>query len=865
MEKHSLTPILSVPFLGTLFLLFFPAPAPARPPAPLVRLDLGGAWEFHMAGQRKWYPARVPGCVHTDLMAAGLIPDPFYRTNEKDLQWIDKVDWEYRRTFQAGDDLLSRERVRLVFQGLDTYADVYLNGARLLRADNMFRTWSADCRPFLRKGSNTILVRFRSPVREDLPKREDMGFQLPNVSWGRLGGLGNMAISMFARKAQYHYGWDWGPRLVTSGIWRPVHLEAWDRARIESVQYVVRSLSRKEALLSARVEVRGSRPGKASLSVTVKGTDLPPFTREVDLAEGTGIYRLDLAIPRPRLWWTNGLGRPNLYTLEARLEQEGEVLDTRTDRIGLRTLRLVRKKSMGGKSFYFELNGIPLYCKGADWIPADSFPSRVTPAKYEFLVKSAARAHMNMLRVWGGGIYEDDCFYDLCDRYGILVWQDFMFACALYPGDAHFVENVTREAVRNVKRLRNHPCLALWCGNNEMDALIGPWGWMKRYDPKTGKKMVADYDRLFHLVLPKVVSAYDPGRAYWPSSPLADWGVHASLQAKSGDFHYWGVWGGQWFESFRDNVGRFMSEYGFQSFPLIDTVKRFTIPDDWNIDSEVMKAHQRSGTGNRKILRYMSHYYKVPRRFDQFLYLSQVLQAEGLKVGMETYRRAKPFCMGSLYWQIDDCWPVASWSSIDYFGNWKALHYFAKKAYAPVLVSPYEQKDKLLVHAVSDLTRPVKGTLRMEILDFHGRTLWHEEIPAAIPANGSLALFRAEKKKILAGKDPRRILFHAALVSGGKTLAENVHYFLKVKDLDLPRPKCRFSVAAAPKGVEIRLESPVLAKNVHLFLEKGKAFFEDDFFDLLPGRPVVIRARTLLSPKAFERRLRLVTVRDTMD
>ncbi|HHI68189.1 MAG TPA: glycoside hydrolase family 2 protein, partial [Planctomycetes bacterium] len=527
-----------------LFLLLFPAPAPARPPAPLVRLDLGGSWEFHVAGQKKWYPAHVPGCVHTDLLAAGLIPDPFYRTNERDLQWIDKVDWEYRKTFTAGEEILSRERVRLVFQGLDTYARVYLNGALLLRADNMFRTWSADCRPFLRKGPNTILVRFRSPVTKDLPRRLDLGYQLPGPGWGWIGGLGKLGISMFARKAQYQYGWDWGPRLVTSGIWRPVRLEAWDRARIESVQYLVRSLTPKEARLTARVEVRGTRPGKALLSILVKGTDLPAFTREIDLAEGTGTYSLDLAIPRPRLWWTNGLGEPHLYTLEAVLSGEGLVLDRRSTRIGLRTLRLVRKKSMGGKSFYFELNGIPLYCKGADWIPADSFPSRVTPGKYEFLVKSAAAAHMNMLRVWGGGIYENDLFYDLCDRYGILVWQDFMFACAMYPGDAAFVENVTREAVQAVKRLRNHPCLALWCGNNEMDAGLGPWGWMKNFDPEIRKKITADYDRLFHLVLPKVVSAYDPTRSYWPSSPLADWGVHASIQARSGDYHYWGVWHG---------------------------------------------------------------------------------------------------------------------------------------------------------------------------------------------------------------------------------------------------------------------------------------------------------------------------------
>ena len=835
-------------------------------PAPLQRLDLNGPWEFHMAGQEKWLPAVVPGCVHTDLLAAGRIPDPFFRTNERDLQWIDKVDWEYRKNFQAGEELLSRDRVRLVFHGLDTYADVFLNGNLVIAADNMFRTWSADCLPFLRKGTNTILVRFRSPVSEDLPKREDLGYQLPPTGWTRIGGLGDKGISMFARKAPYHYGWDWGPRFVTSGIWRPVYLEAWGPARIESVQYVQKSFTRRKALLSAVVEVRGTGPGKALLSVKVKGRDLPAFSREIDLARGTGLYRLDLEIPNPKLWWTNGLGEPHLYTLETRLEMEGKRLDSRTTRIGLRTLRLVRRKSMGGKSFYFELNGVPLYSKGADWIPADSFPSRVTPGKYKFLIESAAKANMNMLRVWGGGIYEDDLFYDLCDRYGILVWQDFMFACSMYPGDAPFVENVKAEAVQNVKRLRNHPCLALWCGNNEMDTFWNLGSWKKRYDEKTRKKIGADYDRLFHLVLPSVVSAFDPSRSYWPSSPLADWGVPASFAAKAGDYHYWGVWHGKaMFETFQDRVGRFMSEYGFQSFPLLEAVARYTVKEDWNIESEVMKAHQRSGIGNERIRWYMEKYYRVPKRFDHFLYMSQVLQAEGMRMGMEAYRRAKPFCMGSLYWQLDDCWPVASWSSIDYYGKWKALHYFAKKAYAPLLVSPFVKGGKILVHVVSDLPRPVKGTLRLEILDFRGKRLWAREIPVDLPPQASVSLFEAPKEELLAGKDPRKILLHAALVSEGKIQAENVFYFLKVKDLELPVPGVRVRVAPAQGGVRIRLKSPVLAKNVHLQLEKGEAFFEDDFFDLLPGRPVEIEAKTLLSPPAFRKRLRLLSVRDTLD
>ena len=833
-------------------------------------IELKRGWKFHQADKMEWMPAEVPGTVHTDLFQNGKIGDPFYRTNERDQQWIDKVDWEYQILFNVDADLLNKDKVRLVFKGLDTYADVYLNGKIILNANNMFREWKVDCKSELKAGINELKIYFHSPIKIDLPKLERLGYQLPAVNdQSENGGLGKKKISIFARKAPYHYGWDWGPRFVTSGIWRPIYLEAWDCAKIEGVQIIQKKLNKTEAVISVVYEILSTGEYQAEIKLFFDQNKAPIAAKSFSLKSGLNKIDMNFSIEQPNLWWCNGLGSPYLYSILSQLIVDGMVCQFKKDKFGVRTLKIVQEKDKFGKSFYVELNGVPVFAKGANYIPMDNFIPRVSDEKYERIIKAAAAANMNMIRVWGGGIYENDIFYDLCDQYGIMVWQDFMFACSMYPGDDAFMENVRQEAIQNVKRLRNHPCLALWCGNNEIDVAWsqdtpGGWGWKKRFDKKTREKLWNDYEKLFHLMLPEIVREYDPKTFYWPSSPLADLGKRASYSSTSGDMHYWGVWHGKEpFENFEERIPRFMSEYGFQSFPELKTVEAYTLPEDRDISSEVMAAHQRSGIGNERIKEYMGWYYQVPHKFEDLLYVGQVLQAEGIKIGMEAHRRHKPYCMGTLYWQLNDCWPVASWSSIDYFGRWKALHYFARKAYQDLLVSLTVENDKLSVFVVSDQLESVKGELKLDLIDFSGNIIWQQSLAIKIPANNSQVFFDADVDNILKGAPRHKTVFRAQLKENDHVVSGNLLYFLPVKELSLPHPVIRKQIISTDKGYRILLTTDKLAKNVYLSIEEIEGFFTDNYFDLLPGETVEVNFLSGQRIENFKEKLKLKTIRDT--
>ena len=602
-----------------------------------MHAPIASGWTFrkvaHKGGTQQveeaWLPATVPGCVHTDLLAAGKIGDPFYRLNEKDQQWIENEAWEYRTTLPVDAATLAHERVELVFAGLDTFAEVFVNGAPVLTADNMFRSWRADVKAKLKVGDNQILVRFASPIAAVKPAYDKLGYKLPAAN-----DQGKEMVSMWARKAPYHYGWDWGPRFVTSGIWRPVALEAWDEARLDDVQVFQNKLEAgKVAELGLVARVVAARAGNARVTVAQPGG---PTLGHADVALKVGVndVKLGARIDKPELWWPAGLGPQRLYTLETRLATaDGKATDARTTRIGLRTIEVVHERDAEGKSFFIKVNGAPVFMKGANWIPADSFVTRVTDERYRLLLQSAVDANMNMLRVWGGGIYEDDRFYELADELGLLVWQDFMFACSMYPGDDPFVENVRHEAIENVRRLRNHPSLALWAGNNENEAAWKQWGWQIKFvlNKKAQDRIWADYKRVFHEVLPAVVAAEDPGRFYTRSSPSANDDKVPPNKKNWGDMHFWGVWHAENpYEAYGDNISRFMSEYGFQSFPDLASVKRYTAPDgsDWNIESPVMLSHQRHPRGNPLIRTYMERDFRKPKDFASFLYVGQVLQGD---------------------------------------------------------------------------------------------------------------------------------------------------------------------------------------------------------------------------------------------
>ncbi|MDZ7331335.1 MAG: glycoside hydrolase family 2 protein [candidate division KSB1 bacterium] len=835
-----------------------------------MKIELNDNWHFRQVGWEEWLPAQVPGTIHTDLLLNGRIGDPFYRTNERDQQWIDKVDWEYRTIFDLEKEMLQQENIQLIFDGLDTYVDVYLNGSKIHIADNMFRQWRVDCKSLLKRAGNELKLYFHSPVKVDLPKLAALGYQLPAVNdQSENGGLGDKKISVFARKAGYHYGWDWGPRFVTSGIWRPIHLLGWNKAQIDNIQIVQKGVTSELAEISAVFEIESTSDQEMLLSIQLKDHPQIFVQRLVKLNQGMNRLSLDFRIDHPKLWWCNGLGEPHLYYLEAQLRRGHSVLDAQVVRFGVRTLKLIQQPDQWGKSFYFELNGVPVFAKGANYIPNDNFLPRVTRERYEQVVKAAAQANMNMLRVWGGGIYENDIFYDLCDQYGIMVWQDFMFACAMYPGDEEFLESVKAEAIDNVKRLRNHPCLALWCGNNEIDVAWshdtpGGWGWKERFSEPLRRKLWNDYETIFHRLLPQVVAEYDPKTFYWPSSPLADWNQRASYESTSGDVHYWGVWHGREpFENFKIRIGRFMSEYGFQSFPEFKTIQSYAQPADWDLSSEVMMAHQRSGIGNQRIKEYMDLYYRNPKDFQSLLYVSQVLQAEAIKSAIEAHRSKAPFCMGSLYWQLNDCWPVASWSSIDYFGRWKALHYFARKAYQEILVVPTTENGKLQVKVVSDRLQPLQANLRMEIIRFDGEKLWETSQPMIVQYNSAQICFEANLDELLKGMDRRRIVLRAHVHTEDRLIAENLLYFLPPKELELPKASISIDVSETSDGYRIDLSTDALAKSIYLSIDEIDGLFSDNYFDLLPKQKATVFFYCGQKTADFGRKLKIMTLCDS--
>ncbi|HWF87686.1 MAG TPA: glycoside hydrolase family 2 protein [Pyrinomonadaceae bacterium] len=817
-------------------------------------MKINSGWQFREVGKTDWHKATVPGCVHTDLLDNKLIDDPFYRDNEKKQQWIGKTDWEYQTTFRVTPQTLARENVELVFEGLDTYANVFLNEQLVLKADNMFRTWRVNAKQALKPGENTLRVVFRSPINEILPVMAKLKYELP------ASNDQGEKTSPFTRKAPYHYGWDWGPRFVTSGVWRPVSLEAWDTARVDSIQVIVNKISPLLAQLTANVEVDATATGAATIEMVDETEKLIVGRQKISLQPGTNEVTFNFTILKPKLWWPNGLGAQPLYSFGARTLVNGRLISEKSTRTGLRTLELRRQPDKDGESFMFVINGVPVFAKGGNWIPADSFPTRITKDKYRFLLKSVHDTNMNMLRVWGGGIYEADEFYEFCDEMGILVWQDFMFACSMYPATAEFLDNVRAEAIDNVKRLRNHPSIVLWAGNNEVETAWRNWGWRQNLPPSVWD----DYQKIFHGVLPEVTAKYDPTRPYWPSSP------HGGLDddpdsARSGDTHFWQVWhAAEPFSTYEKQTPRFMSEYGFQSFPNIETVKSYTVPEDRDIESPIMLAHQRHPRGNQLVREYMLREYEKPKDFESFLYVSQVLQAEGIRIGAEHLRRIMPHNMGSLYWQIDDCWPVASWSSIDYAGRWKALQYYARRFYNDLLISPTAQNGYLKMFVVSDRPKAVPAKIRVTLMNFEGAPLKSFVRDVNIEPLNSRSYFDVRVEELLGGNDEKRVLVYCELLVNDKAVSDHDYFFAPFKELTLSKPDITSEVVRTRDGFSVKLGSDKFAKAVYLAVPEHDGFFSDNYFNLAPGREMTVEYRSTvpLSLEQFKQRLQIRSLID---
>ncbi|NRS89275.1 beta-mannosidase [Flavobacterium sp. 7E] len=805
-----------------------------------INQNLDTNWSFKSVQDSLWMPATVPGSVHTDLISNGIIEDPFDRLNEKDIQWIDKKDWEYESSFKVDNSIFEKEKIELNFKGLDTYATVYLNDSLLLKTDNIFVGWQVDCKQFLKLGKNQLKIVFDSPVNVGLKMREDLGYQLPNAvnDQSENGGLGKKQVAVFSRKPGYHFGWDWGPRLVTSGIWQDIELNAWDNATIEDVYIKQKEISTELAVLSAEIEIIATH--NFNSEVIIKVDSVLAIQKTIQLKKGINKFKIPLEIKNPSLWWTNGLGTQKLYKIEVELKKDKELVASNSKNIGIKTLKVIQQKDSVGESFYFELNGHPVFMKGANYIPQDVFLNRISVEDYEEVVNNMVEANYNMIRIWGGGIYEKEIFYDLCDQKGILVWQDFMFACAMYPGDVAFLQNVKKEAIYTVKRLRNHTSIALWCGNNENLTAWKNWGWINEIVNTQGQEVVdkvwKGYTDVFHKILPQVVEELDNDTFYWASSPTSARGVDATYT--SGDYHYWKVWGNQApISTYNEAIPRFMSEYGFQSFPEFSSVKKYTEKQDWDIYSEVMESHQRSNIGNKNIEFYMDPMYKKPKDFQSFLYVSQLLQAKAMKIAIEAHRRNMPYCMGSLYWQINDCWPVASWSSIDYYGNWKASHFKVKDLYKSVKTMFFEKDNQLEIHIVSDDLKNKTANLKVALMNFQGDVLDNFEIPINIKSNSSNIYFKSELHKLLKENKRANMFIVAELINENKDVFdESLFFFENPKTLALTKPTFNLTVRKKEnEGLVVEIISDVLAKDVRVNTTVAGRF-SNNYFDMVPNK-----------------------------
>ncbi len=826
----------------------------------MLKLSLDGEWVARGAGMRE-LAATVPGSIHTDLLSANKIPDPFYRDNEAGLKWIGESDWVYSRKFSLERDFLEQEKILLSCAGLDTLATIKLNGKKVAATDNMFRQYYFEVKKHLRFGENKIEIMFDSPV--NATRAAEKKSKLPQ--WVQMKAEPSI---YHLRKQQCNYGWDWGASLPTCGIWRSLELIAFRRARLAEVQILQQH---KSGRVTLKVNLSTEKIGKPKLSVAVALSKDGKTVAEGEASLREGRAGVELVVAKPELWWPNGMGAQPLYDICVELlDEDGELLDVWEKRIGLRTLRLERKNDKWGQSFQFAANGVPFFAKGANWIPGDAVLARMTPERYDDLLESAAAAHMNVLRVWGGGIYESPHFYDRCDELGLCVWQDFMYACSTYPVlDKAFVANAVAEAEDNVKALRHHACLALWCGNNELEqGLVG-----KTWTARTMARK--DYLRFFRDTLGGVVKRLDPERDFIAGSPHNPTGdPFDANNPESGDAHLWKVWHGlEPFEWYRTCAHRFNSEFGFQSLPEPATLKDVILPEDENLTSRMMEYRQRSGVGNACIMKYLLDWFRLPTGFENTAWLSQILQGLAIKYAVEHWRRSMPRGMGTVYWQLNDTWQAPSWSSLDYYGRWKALHFMAQRFFAPVLLSLVEDMEKYEIefHLTNDHALPLKGTIEWELLDTSGKNLACGTLAAeAKPRASTLVGVHLGKRFSLAKEVEKagahNVIFRAAFKGGDEIIAENTAFFRRPKHLSLRDPKIKTKVKAGKDGAfDVTLAGRYPALWVWLSMDGTALKCSDSFFHLFAGdtRTVTVRPEKKMSLGEFSRALKATSLFDT--
>ena len=778
-------------------------------------------WTLHYKNEH--LQSQVPCSLYSILLEYEKIPHPYEQLNEKAATVLSEKDCEMTASFVADEDMISKKHVDLVFYGLDTLCDVYVNEIRVLYADNMHRIWRVDVKEVLHDGINTVRLHFYSPSEYIARKNKEHFLFAANVVF-TLGGIGHI------RKSSCMFGWDWGPILPDMGLYRDVAIEAYD-VRMESVE--IHQIHENGTVTLSVRPILEERNGETSVSVTLISPDGISETYDLKTDGETLI-----PVKNPKLWWPNGLGDQPLYTLTFEVFQNGEKEDSVTKTIGLRTLTVSREKDEYGEEFCHVINGKKFFAMGADYIPEDSIVAWRSPERTEKLIRSCAKANFNALRVWGGGFYPDDAFYELCDRYGLVVWQDFMFACMNVLMSEEFTANVKAEFIDVLKRIRHHACIGLLCGNNEMEEALMYWSSCR---PSKTQKVVDDYLLLYENILPKICAEYAPDLFYWPASPSSHGGFDDPRNENVGDTHYWQVWhGGVPFEEYRKHYFRYCSEFGFESFPMMKTLKSFALPKDMKIDSDVMHSHQKCRGGNEKILSYVQDYYRIPEDFSHFVYLSQLVQADAIRYGVEHFRRFRGRCMGALYWQLNDCWPVVSWASVDYFGRWKALHYRARKFFAPVLISLHENENDKILNISNETLTSFEGNVSVAVKNNRMETLAFHQIPVCVKELSSFDTVLPSELSALLDGAPSELFLEYTLEKDGVILERDSKIYVKPSEYRFENPEISVSVREENGSYYLDLTASRYAKNVMIEWENADVEPDDNFFDITNGKISVL-------------------------
>ena len=817
---------------------------------------LNGTWQLS-AGHRSLESVdmQIPGTVLSGLLAAGKIKDPFYRTNEDATRALFWKDYVFTRTFDVDEELLAQQHIVLVCEGLDTLAEISINGTFLAKTDNMHRTWKFQAKKLLHPGKNEIQIVFRSVLRfiEDYPYEAHKKINyIP---------CGSMKGNQLLRKAHSMFGWDWGPQTIDAGIFRDIYLQGYSHARIEDIR--IHQQHAKNVSVQTSITLSESVPGqKLCVELSEDGADKPLQTK-LCKTNADGVAAVDFVIENPKLWWPNDYGDQPLYIVRTTLlDEDGTNLESITRRIGLRTLTISQEKDEWGNEFAFCVNGVKIFTRGGNYIPDDCLYTRITEKKLDYILESCRRAHFNCVRVWGGGYYPSDAFYDLCDEKGLIVWQDLMYACNVYDVTDAFAENCRQETYDNVRRLRHHASLGLWCGNNEIESAWDHWGDFQKETPY----LRADYIRLFEEALPKAVQEADGETFYWHSSPSSGGCFDNPDDANRGDTHYWDVWHGQKpFTDYRKYFFRFCSEFGFQSFPCAKTVNSFTLEDDRNIFSRVMESHQKNDAANGKMLYYLSENLRYPKDLTHLLYASQVLQGMAIKYGVDHWRRNRGRCMGTLYWQINDDWPAPSWSSIDYFGRWKALHYMAQKFYAPHAVSMTLEDHRCHVYFSNESFETTEYSLTLSIRDLSGNVLETYETKGNSPAFSAIETAVVD---ICSWEDQKDDVFLEAVIhTKDQKVLKDVETLVPYKYLNLKNPVISTEAEETNDAFILHISSDCFAPFVALDFDDADVIFSDNFFHLTDKtvQDIIVKKEDILqghfeNAEDFRKRLQILSL-----